>query len=60
MEAFDLVVAEVALVNAIEALDVGVALVLESRPVEGGSLLDREAIGFGVVNGLGNSGSIAL
>jgi len=51
---FDLLVGEIALVNAVEALDVGVALVLERGPVEGGGLLDIEAICFCLVNGLGD------
>ncbi len=54
MEVLDLVVVQVAFVDAIEALDVGVTLVLESRPVKGRRLLNGEAIGLGVMDGLGN------
>lgn len=58
VEVLNLVVAEVALVDAVEALDVGVALGLEAGPVEGRSLLDGEAVGLGVVDGFGNGGSV--
>lgn len=57
-EVLDLVIAQVALVDAVEALDVGVALVLEVVPVEGGGLLDGEAVGFGVADGLGEGGGV--
>lgn len=55
---FDVVVGEVALIYSIEAFDVGVTLKLEGGPVEGGSVLDREAICLGVVNGLCKGGSV--
>lgn len=53
MQVLNLVVEEVALVDVIQALDVGVALVLEGRPVEGRRLLQAEAVGLGLVKGLG-------
>lgn len=58
VKVLDLVVDEVSLVDSVESLDVGVALVLECRPVEGGRLLDREAVGLGLVDGLGNGGGV--
>ncbi|KAI6757627.1 hypothetical protein HG531_003452 [Fusarium graminearum] len=54
----DLVVVEVSLVNTVQALDVSVTLGLEGGPVEGSCLLDGEAIGFGIVDGLGKGGSV--
>jgi hypothetical protein len=58
MHVLDLVVVEVALVDAVEAVDVGVALVLEGRPVEGRRLLEVEAIRLGLVDRLGNGGGV--
>lgn len=58
VEVLDLVVVEVALVDAVEALDVGVALVLEGRPVEGGRLGDGEAVRLGLVDRLGDGGGV--
>ncbi|PMB66771.1 Elongation factor 1-gamma 1 [Beauveria bassiana] len=55
---FDLVVAEIALINAIEALDVSVALLLKGIPIKGRRVLDGEAVGLGVVDGLGNGGGV--
>lgn len=46
MEVLDTVVLEVALVDAVEALDVCVALGLEGGPVEGSGFLDVEAVGL--------------
>lgn len=58
VEVLDLVVGEVSLVYSVESLDVGIALVLECRPVEGRCLLDRETVGLGLVDGLGNGGGV--
>ena len=58
MQVLDLVVIQVALVDAVEALDVGVALVLEVVPVERSRLLNGEAVGFGVVDGFGEGGGV--
>lgn len=58
MNVFDLVVGEVSFVDAIEALDVRIALVLEGSPVEGSCLLDRKPVGLGFVDGLGESSGI--
>ncbi len=54
----DLVVGEVALVDAVEAVDVGVALLLEGGPVEGRRLLHAEAVRLGLVEGLGDGGGV--
>lgn len=53
-----MVVVQVTLVDAIEPLDVGVALVLESFPVEGGGLRYAEAVRLGLVDRLGDGGGI--
>jgi len=58
IEVLDLVVLEVLLVDSIQTLDVGVTLVLEGGPVEGSSLLNREAIGLGFVDGLLDGGGV--
>jgi hypothetical protein len=43
--AFDL---EVALVYAVQPLNICVSLLFKSLPIEGGSLLDKRAVGFNV------------
>lgn len=58
VDVLDVVVVEVALVDAVEALDVGVALVLEGGPVEGCGLADGEAVRGGFVYGLGHGGRV--
>lgn len=58
VQVFDRVLVEVALVDAIEALDVGITLGLEGRPVEGSRLLYGETVCLGVVDGLGEGGSV--
>lgn len=58
VEVLDAVVLEISLVDAVEALDVGVSLVFEGRPVEGSGFLDVEAIGLGIVDSLGESGGV--
>jgi len=58
VDIFDLIVGEVALVDAVQTLDVGVTLGLERGPVKRSSLLDIEAVGFGVMDGLGDGGGI--
>jgi len=55
---FNLVVVEVALVDAVQALNVGVALLLKGRPVEGRRLLDVEPVGLALVYGLGQGGRV--
>ena len=55
---FDLVVSEVALIDAVETGNIGVALVLEGSPVEGSSLLEAEAVVLGLVNGFGNESGV--
>ena len=52
VEVLNLVVVQVLLVDAIEALDVSVTLVLEIRPVERRSVLDAEAVRLAIVDGL--------
>lgn len=58
MEVFNLVVAKVPLVDAIQAFDIGVALGLECWPVEGSGLFDGETVCFRVVDGLSEGGGI--
>lgn len=50
VQVFDPILFEVALVYTVEAFDFGIALVLESFPVEGGSGLDGEAVRGGFVD----------
>jgi len=45
---FNALVLEVTLVYAVQVLDICVSLLFESLPIEGGSLFNREAVGFGV------------
>jgi hypothetical protein len=54
----DLVVGEVALVDAVEAEDVGVAPFLEGGPVEGGGFFYAEAVRLGFVDRLGDGGGV--
>jgi hypothetical protein len=58
VEVLDLVVVEIALVDAVKALDICITLGLECGPVEGGGLLDGEAVSFRVVDGLGEGRSV--
>lgn len=58
VDVLDLVVGQVALVDAVEALHVGVALRLERGPVEGRRLLDAEAVGLALVYGLGDGSGV--
>lgn len=58
VEVLNLVIDEVSLVDSVESLDVGIALVLKCRPVEGSCLLDGEAVGLGLVDGLGQGGGV--
>lgn len=51
---FDRVLLQVALVDAVQTLDVGITLVLQCVPVKGGGSNLREAVLLGVVDGLGN------
>jgi hypothetical protein len=54
----DLVVGEVTLVDAVEPEDVGVALLLECGPVEGGGFFYVEAVRLRVVDRLGDGGGV--
>ena len=58
VDVFDFIIVEILLVDSVETPDVGVALVLEGRPVKGGSGFDREAIGFGFMDGFGNGSGV--
>jgi hypothetical protein len=58
VEVFDLVVLQVLLVDSVQALDVGVTLVLEGGPVEGSGLLDGETVGLGLVDGFLDGGGV--
>lgn len=58
MDILDIVLFKVALVDAVQALDVGIALSLERGPVEWCGLFDRETVGFGLVDGLGDGGGV--
>lgn len=58
VDVLDLVGGQVALVDAVESLHVGVALRLERGPVEGGRLLDLEAVILALVYGLGDGGGV--
>lgn len=58
VEVFDLVILEVLFVNSVQTLHVGVTLVLESGPVEGSGLLDRETICLSFVDGLLDGGGV--
>jgi hypothetical protein len=49
---------QVLLVDSVQALDVGVTLVLEGGPVEGGSFLDGETVGLGLVDGFLDGGGV--
>jgi hypothetical protein len=49
MDVFDFIIVEICLVYPVESFDIGVTLLLECRPIEGSSLLDREAIVFGLL-----------
>ncbi|KAH6610290.1 Elongation factor 1-gamma 1 [Trichoderma cornu-damae] len=53
VQVVDLVVGEIPLVDAVEPLDVGVALGLEGGPVKGRRVRHGEAVVLGVVDGLG-------
>lgn len=48
----NLVIAEITLVDTVKAFDVGIALLLEGSPVEGGCFLEMKAICTGIVEGL--------
>jgi hypothetical protein len=54
----DLVVVQVALIDAVQPLDVGVSLLLESGPVEGRRLLDAKPVGLALVYRLGDGGRV--
>jgi hypothetical protein len=58
MDVFDLVVGEIALVDAVQPEDVGVTLLLEGAPVERGGFLYVEAVRFGLVDRLGDGGGV--
>jgi hypothetical protein len=58
VDVLDLIVVQIALVDAVEALDVGIALVLERGPVEGSRLLDGEAVCFAIVDSLGEGSGV--
>ena len=58
MQPFDFVVTKVFGVDAIEPLNVGIAFVLEGCPVEGCGFFDGEAIGFSLVESLGDRSRI--
>lgn len=53
MDEFNVVVAEVLLVDAVQALDVCVTLGLECVPVEGGRFGEREAVSLGLLERFG-------
>ena len=57
-DVLDLVLVKVPLVDAVQTLDVGVALVLEVRPVKLGLLLDLEPICLSVLECLCDRGSV--
>lgn len=50
------VLLEVSLIDSVEALDVGVSLVLERVPVKGRGGNIRESVLLGIMNGLSNRG----
>ena len=59
VQVLDLIVVEVTFVDAVQPFDVGVALLLESWPVEGGGLGGGEAVGAGFVSeGVGDGGGV--
>lgn len=58
VEVFDFVVVEVTLVDAIEAFNVIVSLVLEGLEVERGGLFDVETVSGGLVEGFGDGGGV--
>ena len=58
VDVLDLVVVEVPLVDAVQPLDVGVALLLEGAPIEGRALINRKAIGGGFLDRLGDGGGV--
>ena len=59
MDILYFIVVEVFLVDAVQSLDVGVALGFEGAPVEGGGFLHGETVGFCVVaEGFGDRGRV--
>ena len=54
MKPLNVVIPKIFGVYTIQTLDVSIALVFESLPIERGGLLDGEAICFGVVEGFLN------
>ena len=58
MEIFNFIIAQVLFVYAIQAFDVSIPLVFEGLPVKRGCGLDGEAVGSGLVNGLGDGSSV--
>lgn len=55
---FNVIISKVLGVNAIQAFDISITLVLESFPVKRSGLLDRETVRFGFTKGFGNCGSV--
>lgn len=53
-DVLDRVLLEVTLIDAVEALDVGISLVLKSVPVKGRGGNIRESVLLGIMDGLGN------
>lgn len=49
-----MVLLEVALIDSVEALDVGVSLVLQGVPVKSGRANIGESVLLGIMNSLGN------
>ena len=58
MDVFHFVVVKIALINTVETRYVGVSFMFESSPVKGSRHLNREPVGFGIVNGFGDGGSV--
>lgn len=58
VDVLDFVILEVFFVDAVEAFDVGVPLVLEGLPVKGGGLVDGESVCAGFVDGVGDGSCI--
>ena len=58
MKPLNVVIPKIFGVYTIQTLDVSIALVFESLPIERGGLLNGEAICFGFVEGFCNCGSV--
>ena len=58
MKPLNVVIPKIFSVYTIQTLDVSIALMFESLPIERGGLLDGEAICFGFVEGFCNGRSV--